>query len=274
MASDIKEARTDAAGLSTRYLEQGQGKPVVLVHGGGAGADSWGNWRISIPLLAAQGFRVLAVDMVGFGDTAKPDPDGFEYSQDARTRHLVGFLEALDLSDAVLVGNSMGGLTSMGATLAVPDRVDKLVLMGSAGLATEITPALMPILNYDFTPDGMRKLISSLTNQGFEASEEMVQYRWKRSIDDETRKAYSATMGWVKQQGGLKFPEEVIASVKHKTLVIGGKQDLIVPLDKAYRFLELIERSWGYIIPNCGHWAMIEHPEEFAGALTHFIKNT
>lgn len=273
MASDIKEARTEAAGLSTRYLEQGQGKPVVLVHGGGAGADSWGNWRMSIPLLAAQGFRVLAVDMVGFGDTAKPDPDGFEYSQDARTRHLVGFLEALDLRDAVLVGNSMGGLTSMGATLAAPDRVDKLVLMGSAGLTTEITPALMPILNYDFTPDGMRKLIASLTNQGFEASEEMVQYRWKRSIDDETRKAYSATMAWVKQQGGLKFTEEVIASVKHKTLVIGGKQDLIVPLDRAYRFLELIERSWGYIIPNCGHWAMIEYPEEFAGALTHFIKN-
>ena len=48
-------------------------------------------------------------------------------------------------------------------TLAVPDRVDKLVLMGSAGLASEITPALMPILNYDFTPEGMRKLISSLS---------------------------------------------------------------------------------------------------------------
>lgn len=274
MSSQIADRKIDISGLSTRYLEQGEGQPIVLVHGGGAGADSWGNWRVSIPLLAEAGYRVLAMDMLGFGDTAKPDPATFEYSQNARRDHLVGFLEALNLRNAVLVGNSMGGITSMVATIARPDLVDKLVLMGSAGLTTEITPALMPIINYDFTPEGMRKLIGVLTNPEFGVSEEMVDYRWKRSIDEDTRKAYGATMGRIREEGGLTLPEDQIASIKHKTLVIGGKQDMIVPLPQIYRFLELIENSWGYIIPNCGHWAMMEYPEEFASALIHFIRST
>ena len=73
----------DAAGLRTHYLEAGSGAPLVLIHGGGAGADSVGNWKGSMPHLARH-FKVIALDMVGFGDTAKPDPAGFEYSQAAR----------------------------------------------------------------------------------------------------------------------------------------------------------------------------------------------
>jgi len=69
----------NAGGIQTRYLDEGQGKPVILVHGGGAGADSWGNWQGGILLLSCH-FRVLAVDMLGFGKTAKPDPATFTYS--------------------------------------------------------------------------------------------------------------------------------------------------------------------------------------------------
>src|SRR3546814_12445234 len=105
--------------------------------------------------------------MLGFGDTAKPNGD-FVYSQRARTNHLIAALDALDLGPAVLVGNSMGGATAIGVAVDRPDLVRRLVLMGSAGLVSRIDPALAPILNYDFTREGMVRLVEALTHDGFE----------------------------------------------------------------------------------------------------------
>ena len=62
-----------------------------------------------------------------------------------------------------------------------------------------------------------------------------------------------------------------MARIGHKTLVVNGKLDKVVPLGSAYRLLELIEHSWGYIIPACGHWAMIEKPEQFTAASLSFL---
>ena len=259
-----------ANNINTFYLEEGQGTPVILIHGGGAGANGWGNWHRCIPIFAKE-FRVLVPDMVGFGQTEKPDPANFTYSQDARVDHVIGFIEALGLKDVALIGNSMGGATSMGVCMKRPELVSKLILMGGAGLNAEITDALKPVLNYDFTPEGMIRLIKVLANKNFEILEDMVQYRWKNSIDEGARKAYAATMEWVRQQGGLYYPEDQIASIKTNTLVVNGKEDLVVPLQYAYRFLELLENSWGYIVPHCGHWAMIEYPEDFSHACMNFI---
>jgi len=176
-----------ANNINTFYLEEGQGAPVILIHGGGAGANGWGNWHRCIPLFA-QEFHVLVPDMVGFGQTEKPEPANFTYSQDARVDHVIGFIEALGLKDVVLIGNSMGGATSMGVCMKRPELVSKLILMGSAGLNAEITDALKPVLNYDFTPEGMIRLIKVLANKNFEIPEDMVQYRWKNSIDEGAKK--------------------------------------------------------------------------------------
>ena len=261
----------DAAGLRTHYLEAGSGAPLVLIHGGGAGADSVGNWKGSMPQLARH-FKVIALDMVGFGDTAKPDPAGFEYSQAARVEHLRAFLGALGIARASFIGNSMGGATALGLAASSPATVERLVLMGSAGLNTSIHPGLLPVINYDFTRDGMARLIRALVNEDFEIDDALVDYRLARSLDPATRAAYGATMKWIRDQGGLAYPPELIASVRCPTLVINGKEDKVVPLANAYRFLELIPDSWGWIVPHCGHWAMIEHPEAFARTCLSFLQ--
>src|SRR5690606_7624167 len=103
-AMEIRSRFIQADGLRTHYLEAGEGPPLVLVHGGGAGADARGNWQDCIPLLARR-FRVLAPDMVGFGASEKPLPEVRAYDQRGRNRHLTAFLQALDLREAVLVGN-------------------------------------------------------------------------------------------------------------------------------------------------------------------------
>jgi 2-hydroxy-6-oxo-6-(2'-aminophenyl)hexa-2,4-dienoate hydrolase len=276
MAFDAKahqyESRwADAGGIKTHYIEAGRGDAVVLIHGGGPGADGLGNWYSTIPLLAERN-RVIAVDMLGFGKTEKPDAKTFTYSQDARTSHMIAFVEALGLESVSLVGNSMGGITSLGATIRRPDLVKKLVLMGSAGIqSVGIPAALGPLMAYDGTEEAMKKVVRALTHPEFAMDDGMVRYRVEVSNSPGTREALGATMGWVKSQGGLFLDENEIRKVKTPTLVVGGKNDPIVTLDNNVKFLELIEHSWGYFIPRTGHWVMVERPAEFAAVTGRFL---
>ncbi len=249
-------------GVKTHYLEAGNGTPLVLIHGGGAGADARGNWSACIPSFAER-YRVLAVDMLGFGDTDKPDPASFEYNQSARNRHLLGFLDALSLEAPVLVGNSMGGCTALGVAMDAPGRLRALVLMGSAGLNSELSPAIRTILSYQPTLENMRTIIETLTADGFEIDETLVRYRYELTQQPGAMAAYGATMKWIGEQGGLFYPEDAIAEVKTPTLLVNGSDDQVVPKELAWRFHELLEHSWLHVIPHCGHWAMIEQHEEF-----------
>lgn len=262
----------DANGINTHYYEAGAGEALILLHGGGAGADSFGNWRGCLAEYARH-FHVFAVDMVGFGFTDKPDPQDYPYSQSARNEHIIAVIEALGLSSVNLIGNSMGGSTSMGVAIERPDLVNKLVLMGSAGVRAPITDELKAIMNYDYTTDGMLKIVRGLTNPAFRFDEELVNYRHGLSVREGTKQAYNAVMGWIRDQGGLYYEEDYIARITRETLVVNGKLDKVVPLSSAYKLLELIENSRGYIIPACGHWAMIEKPAEFAGVSLSFLKN-
>lgn len=262
----------ETGSFRTHYREAGRGDPLILVHGGGPGADSYTNWRACTPLFAEH-FHVYAYDMVGFGLSDAPDPASFEYSMDARARQLVDFIDALGLQGKKvnIIGNSMGGAAALGAAMLAPGLVGNLVLMGSAGLTTELSPVIGKMLHYDFTLDGMRQVATALAYPGFQISEEMVRYRYESTLDDRVRRGTAATQAWVKNHGGLYYPEEAIASVKTRTLIFHGKEDKVVPVQKAYRFLELMEHSHGYILPRCGHWAMLEHPETFARVCRDFF---
>ena len=262
----------DVNGINTHYYEAGAGEALILLHGGGAGADSFGNWRGCLARFAEH-YHVHAVDMIGFGFTDKPAPEDYPYTQQARNEHIIALIETLGLASVNLIGNSMGGCTSMGVAVERPDLVNKLVLMGSAGVRAPITDELKAIMNYDYTTDGMVRIVRGLTNPDFVFDDELVNYRHGLSIREDTRQAYNAVMGRIREQGGLYYEDEYMARITHKTLVVNGKLDKVVPLSSAYRLLELIEHSWGYIIPACGHWAMIEKTEQFTDASLSFLKS-
>ena len=265
-----KSGHIDVHGVNTHYYEAGAGEALILLHGGGAGADSFGNWRGCLTRFAEH-YHVYAVDMIGFGCTDKPDPEHYSYTQQARNQHIIAVIETLGLASVNIIGNSMGGCTSMGVAIERPDLVNKLVLMGSAGVRAPITDELKSIMNYDYTTDGMVRIVRGLTNPEFRFDEELVNYRHSLSIQDDTRQAYNAVMGWIREQGGLYYEEDYIARVTQETLVVNGKLDKVVPLSSAYKLLELINNSWGYIIPGCGHWAMIEKPAQFIAASLSFL---
>jgi 2-hydroxy-6-oxo-6-(2'-aminophenyl)hexa-2,4-dienoate hydrolase len=249
--------------------DAGRGDAVIMLHGGGPGAGGWSNFQRNIGHFVDAGYRVILQDAPGFN---KSDPIVMEEQRGlVNARSVKGMMDALNIEKAHVIGNSMGGATALGVSVRRPDLVRALVLMGSAGLNVEISKELLPIVNYDFTREGMTRLIRALTNDRFAIDEDLVSYRFALAAEADTRRAYAATMGWIREQGGLYYAEDFICKVGVPTLVVNGKDDKVVPMASAFRFLELIDDSWGYIIPHCGHWAMIEHPESFAEATLSFI---
>lgn len=265
-----QENYTDADHIRTHYWESGTGAPLVLIHGGGAGADAWGNWAELMPTFSTR-FRTIAYDMVGFGQSLAND-DGFEYSQDARVAHLAGLLDAIGLEQVSLVGNSMGGATALGLAMAQPGRVKNLVLMGSAGLNRAFSPQLQTILTYrEPSLDHMARIVAALTHGTFVPPEGLVEYRYNLTCDQAVMDAYRRTMAWVQANGGVHYDEDDISKVTVSTLVVSGREDAVIPLLESVRLHQLIDQSRLYAIPNCGHWAMIEHPKEFVRIASDFL---
>ncbi|WP_082697450.1 alpha/beta fold hydrolase [Mycolicibacterium novocastrense] len=272
LAANATEQFIDVDGVSTHYWEAGQGHPVVLVHGGGAGADAVGNWRSTWSAFS-ENFWTIAHDMIGYGATISEDKD-FVYSADARIEHLHGFLVAKGIDKANLVGNSMGGATALGVAMRYPERVNTLTLMGSAGLnylSAQIPASQLAVLNYT-EPDRekMRELIGALTHD-FVPSEEILEYRYRLTQNENVMRAYNSAMTWAREAGGLHFDESDIAKVQTPTLVLSGREDPVVPLEQSLKFHQLIPNSTLYSLPHCGHWAMIEYPTEFCDIVTRFI---
>lgn len=258
--------------FTTHYIEAGAGEPLVLIHGGGPGADCVGNWTDCLGFFT-KNYKVYAYDMVGFGQSDAPDLATFDYSMSDRAQQLIDFLEAKGIAGkANVIGNSMGAAALLGAVMKRPGLVRNMVLMGSAGLSRGVNPAAAKLMHYDFTLEGMRRVATALAFPGFALNEERIKYRYDLTMLDRVRRGTEGTMGWVKRNGGLHYEPEDIAAIKTRALVVHGKNDLVVPVETAYKFLELLEDSQGAILQRCGHWAMLEHPELFSRICTEFFE--
>src|SRR3954469_12015308 len=169
-----------ANGIQTNYLEDDKASEdtatVVLVHGSGPGVTSYANWRLVIPALA-ENFHVVAPDMVGFGFSDRPE--GVQYSLDTWADQTVGLMDALGIEKAHLVGNSFGGGIALRIATKHPDRVGKLVLMGSMGVHFPITEGLDAVWGYDGTLDGMRTVLDYFAYSRVLVNDELAQVRYE-----------------------------------------------------------------------------------------------
>ncbi|MDX9875141.1 MAG: alpha/beta hydrolase [Spongiibacteraceae bacterium] len=259
-------------GYQTHYIEKGEGEPLLLIHGGGAGADARGNWVGPCMDILAEKRRVIAYDMVGFGSSDAPDPETFDYGPETRVDQLIAFIEALGYESVDIIGNSMGGRTAAAVCIRRPELVRNLILMGSAGLDRGMGGALRALVEYDFTYEGMKRIVEALTNDNYVIDPKMVQYRLEVSLKEAQRKAFAQTMKELVKREGLHLDPDDIATIKQRTLVVNGKNDKVVPMEQGYRYMQLIENSTGVFLPNCGHWAMIEHPQKFAHIALEFLE--
>ena len=138
-AAHLEQRRVHVGDLSVPYLACGQGEPVVLLHGNGESARS--AWRWVMPRLS-RSRRVLAPSLLEL-DAAQGSRT--DYSSDALTRVVAGFLEATQSGKAAVVGNSLGGLLALRVALGWPERVGAVVLAGSVGLGPEVSRLLAAV---------------------------------------------------------------------------------------------------------------------------------
>jgi 2-hydroxymuconate-semialdehyde hydrolase len=178
-----------AAGIRTNYHEWGKGFPVILIHGSGPGVSAWANWRLTLPALG-QRFRVLAPDMVGFGFTERPADNVYDISR--WLVHLEGFLDALGIAQAHLVGNSFGGALALAFAIRRPMRVRRLVLMGSAGISFPITPGLEAVWGYTPSLENMRHLLDIFAYDRRLVTDELAKMRFEASIRPGFQESFSA----------------------------------------------------------------------------------
>ncbi|WP_421842215.1 alpha/beta fold hydrolase [Marinobacter algicola] len=262
--------RIRTGGFETNYHEQGQGQPVVLVHGSGPGVTAWANWRLVIPKLAEQ-FRVVAPDMVGFGYTERPL--GQSYDMKAWLRHALDFMDAMEMEQVDLIGNSFGGALALALTAYHPERVRRLVLMGSVGVPFEITPGLDDVWGYQPSVENMRRLVDTFAYDPDLASDELVQMRYEASIRPGVQEAYAAMFPAPRQHwvDAMVTSDDRIRGIEQETLIVHGREDQVIPVETSQKLHQLIDRSQLHLFGRCGHWTQIEHNARFCRLATDFF---
>jgi pimeloyl-ACP methyl ester carboxylesterase len=263
-------------GSNARYWQMGDsGSNVILLHGGNGSIEFW-LYNISV---LAKHHRVYAFDMVGSGKSDYPDAD---YSLTYQAEFLHGFMAALSIDSATLIGNSMGGAVALQFTKLYPDRVDRLVLVDTMGLGREISlgirlitlPAIINLLRPG------RWMIPEMLKSNFYNG---------RSLPPEwieLRYAIFAIPGRnqvILKLGQSNFnlrgvrPEvyqpivDSLDKITQQTLIIWGDCDRIIPVKHADIAAARLPNHQLQIFPNCGHHPYLEYPDRFNRSVLEFL---
>lgn len=252
----------------------GQGFPVLLLHGSGAGVSAWANWRLLLPVLAPTR-RVIAPDLLGFGYTDRPaDPsDNAHYRMDTWVQQAVDLLDTLGIAQADLVGNSFGGALALALAIKHPQRVRRLVLMGSVGVPFVLTPGLDAAWGYTPSLAHMRALLDIFAFDRSRVTDELAQLRYQASIQPGFQESFGAMFpaprqAWVE---AMQSPEADIRALPHETLVVHGREDQVIPLSNSLTLAQWIARAQLHVFGQCGHWTQIEHAARFARLVENFL---
>jgi pimeloyl-ACP methyl ester carboxylesterase len=264
----------DVDGVSTRYVDMGEGEQaIVFIHGF---SSSLYTWRACLAPLS-EDYRVLALDLKGFGYSGKPPSD---YTIADYVEFVVHFMDALSVDKATLCGNSMGGNIAWRTALAHPERVDKLILVDASGYPSE-HKGIPLFLRLGRLPGVGKALGLFLTKGRIRESLESAYYDDNLVTDETVGVYYYAT----RTEGGIRAPlarlrssgEDVeqwakrIPEIAVPTLIVWGAEDTWIEKENAVHFHRDIANSGLVIVPACGHLPQEEAPGEFIGAVTDFM---
>ena len=258
--------------FKTNYHDLGQGYPIVFLHGSGPGVTAFANWNRLFPLVKDH-FRVIAPDMAGFGFTERVE--GMACNMNAWVRQTIDLMDALKIEQAHLVGNSFGGALALSMAIKYPERVKKLVLMGSMGVSFPITYGLDRVWGYTPSEANMEELLELFTYDHSFATKELIKSRYESSIQPGFQESFSSLFPAPRQNGveNMAGNQAYIRNIPHETLIIHGREDRVIPLENSLKLLQLIDNAQLHVFGHCGHWTQIEHTAEFADLILQFFKN-
>lgn len=272
-------ADVNAGGLKTFYIEAGEGTPVVLLHGLGATNTSFLPTFVDLQ----RDHRVIAPDLPGFGDSAKPLRS---YDAAFYGKWLIDFLNALGIQKAHLIGNSMGGRIAIEAALAAPDRVDRVALLAPSPAFIrrrqyeKIVRFLRPELAFVPLRLPRRQVVGSIKK--LFAKPERLRDDWYESAADEFIRVFSSPRGrigffsaarqiYLEQPYGETGFWDRLPQLPHPALFVWGEKDWLVPA----RFERHVERclpdATSIVLADCGHVPQYELPDETHRLIRQFL---
>jgi pyruvate dehydrogenase E2 component (dihydrolipoamide acetyltransferase) len=247
--------KVEAGGWTLRYLRMGEheGRPVVLIHGFGGDLN---NWLFTQPVLAEH-HRVYAIDLPGHGGSTK---DAGPWDVPALSQALVGFLDALDIPKAHLVGHSLGAAVALETALAHPARVASLSLLAPAGLGTEIDTAFIE----GFINANRRKPLQEVLEKLFanpalvsrDMAEDVLKFKRLDGATQALAAIAAANFGGGRQSRMLR---DRIGELGVPIQVIWGAEDRIIPAEHAQG---LPPNVAVHVLPGAGHMPHMEKAAE------------
>jgi pimeloyl-ACP methyl ester carboxylesterase len=262
----------DGGRINVVTLGEGDGRPVVFVHGLGG---SWKNWLENMPA-AARHRRVVALDLPGFGESDMPDGE-ITVSNYARCVDEVA--ERLGLGVVDLVGNSMGGFVSAEVAIRHPERVHRLVLVDAAGISIADlrrwpTRTLMRFVAVQAGWGAVQREILLRPHLRHLAFRTIMRHPTRLALDLVAHQAGGPGMpGFLLAMDALLSYDfrDRLSEIGCPTLIIHGEDDMLVPVADAWEFRRLIPHSRLLILQDTGHVPMLERPRTFNDVVGEFL---
>jgi pimeloyl-ACP methyl ester carboxylesterase len=274
---EIRLRGGEVDGLALHYVVEGRGPAVVLVHGLGGFAESW---RHNMAPLARRA-TVYALDLPGFGTSAKPR---VQYRLAFFARALHGFLEALGLRQASLVGHSLGGAVVVTYALTHPARVDRLALVGGVVPGFSFRPSwiyrlvALPGVGEALALAASAALYKAALARCFHRPvraevDFFVDHEYAARTSPEARQAYLATLRHVRPEFEAHREDyrRALATLDLPVLVIHGRQDRVAPPAHGAEIAEALPNAAVRWVDECGHFPHLEHAGRVNGWLAEFL---
>ena len=272
----LRELPTDEGTL--RYHEVGDGPPLLLLHGSGPGVTGWRNYRGNLPALARH-FRCLVLEFPGFGVS---DPTA-ENPMAAAPKAVLRFLEGLGLDHVDVIGNSLGGFVAAHLAVARKDLFRGIVTIGGVGrniFSPIPSEGLNLLVEFAENPtrENLVQWLRAMVHDPQLITEELIEERWSSATDPATlessrriygRQAMAATVA------AQSASDQPLWAALHKitapTLLTWGRDDRVTPLENALLPMRTIPKAELHVLPNCGHWAMIEQKAAWESVVLTFL---
>ena len=288
----IEAKFVDVHSVRTRYFETGEGEPLVLFHGGQFGSPNLAecaiDWELNFAALG-RWFRVFAVDKLGQGHTGNPNTDN-DYTMAAVVRHANGFLEALGLKGAHVVGHSRGGYLVCRLTLEYPERIRSCIIADTNTLAPGSPRSAFVLANPPeprLSRESQRWIIERYSHETGHITETWLDALCEAAALPQHAEAVDKMEGQ-RFAASRFFPalardkEDTFArlrdfGIKRPTLVIWGYNDPTATLEQGRALFDLIasteRRAQMHVLNRAGHFSFREQPDAFNWALRGFIES-
>jgi pimeloyl-ACP methyl ester carboxylesterase len=245
-----------------RYLEAGNGPPLVLVHGLGSNAmQEWG--RLVAPL--GRQYHVYAPDLPGFGRSERPA--AADYGIPMQVESVRAFFAALKLEHARVAGISMGGWIVARLAAEHPELVERLVLVSAAGMRPRDDDPIPAEALLPRDEDGVRRLAATVRHKPPAMPSFLVRDVLRRRMGDEW--IIRRTLESMRE--GRDWLNGRLAGARMPTLVVWGRQDRLIPVAYAAPLQAELDDAELVVLDGCGHVVIADCPEAFDGAFLAFL---